>query len=535
SVLVDRPAQDFVLYAYPAVSDQPNRLGAFFVAKPTRTDFTITELFNANVHVEIRSGRQTRLGALIDGNGGVVRAGDGSQLTIPGNAFSGPQSVFFNDIAPQLANVSLPAGYEIVGAFDLDLGSVTLNSSATISVPGISGDLSRILVARLITVAGQRSPKVVARATADPSGKLSSTIASPPVPAGVQLSGIRTSGRYLFIRLPQPFGYVKGSVNDASSGNPAGMVKIADNQTPFVDVTGSDGGFVVVGSAGANALGVNQISAASLGTDATGNANASLSAQDAVANANISVTAVPLLIESITPALNAQDMIATTPVTVTFNKPVAAQSVTGSSFTLSTAGGNPVLGSFTVLAGKRVVVFTPAATLAAATSYRVSLSQSIRDIYGHQLAASFTSTFTTAAAVVVSNRLRPEQISISYPNATGVSTISIPAGSVPAGATVLVVNMTNGSTITTVAGSGAISLSIPASVGDEIIVTIRQADGTEYTVKQSAYRRADGFVSVGTNGGTLTSADGSIVMSIPSGAINGQANIKLTPKGEDSI
>src|SRR5207245_8053583 len=66
SVLVDRPAQDFVLYAYPAASsDQPNRLGAFFIAKPTRTDFTITELFNANVHVEIRSGRQTRLGSLI--------------------------------------------------------------------------------------------------------------------------------------------------------------------------------------------------------------------------------------------------------------------------------------------------------------------------------------------------------------------------------------------------------------------------------------------------------------------------------------
>src|SRR6185436_4484814 len=162
------------------------------------------------------------------------------------------------------------------------------NSSATISVPGISGDLSRIVVARLITVGGQRSPKVVARATADTGGKLNSTIASPPLPAGVQLSGIRTSGRYLFIRVPQPFGYVKGTVTDASNSNLAALTKISDNQTPFVDVTGSDGEFVVIGSAGANALGVNQISAASLATDATGNANASLSAQDAVTNANIS-------------------------------------------------------------------------------------------------------------------------------------------------------------------------------------------------------------------------------------------------------
>ena len=102
-------------------------------------------------------------------------------------------------------------------------------------------------------------------------------------------------------------------------------------------------------------------------------------------------------------------------------------------------------------------------------------------------------------------------------------------------ATILVVNMSNGSTVTTVAGSAAITLSVPASVGDEIILTIRQADGTEYTVTQSAYRRADGFVSVGANGGAVTSDDGTIVMQIPSGAINGQANIKLTPKGEDSI
>src|SRR5205807_8810442 len=136
---------------------------------------------------------------------------------------------------------------------------------------------------------------------------------------------------------------------------------------------------------------------------------------------------------------NAQNMIATTPVTVTFNKPVAVSSVTGSSFSLSTSNGNPVLGNITVLAGSRVVVFTPAATLAASTTYHVSLSQSVRDIYGHQLAAAFNSTFTTAATVTISNRLRPEQITIGYPDASGMSSISIPAQSVPEGSTILVV------------------------------------------------------------------------------------------------
>ncbi|MBC8029832.1 MAG: Ig-like domain-containing protein [Pyrinomonadaceae bacterium] len=536
SVLVDRPAQDFVLYAYPAAtSDQPNRLGAFFVAKPTRTDFTLTELFNANVHVEIRSGRQTKLGALIDVNGGGVRASDGSQLTIPANAMSGSQSVFFNDLPPQLANVSLPDGYEIVGAFDVELGSAALNASATISVPAVGGDLSRIVVARLLTVGGQRSPKVVARAVVDSSGKLNSTIATPSVPAGVVLSGIRTSGRYLFIRVPQPFGYVKGSVIDASTSNPLGMVKVSGNQTPFIDVTSADGQFVVIGSAGVDAAGTNQVGAAALTTDATGKATASLNAQDAVANVNISVSAVPLQVDSITPAANAQNMIATTPVTVTFNKPVAATSVTGSSFTLSTASGNPVLGSITVLAGNRVVVFTPAATLAASTTFKVSLNQSVRDIYGHPLAAAFNSTFATAATVTVGNRLRPEQIVIGYPDANGMSSISLPAQSVPEGSTLLVVNTTSGSTLSTVAGTAALLLQIQARVGDEITLTISQPDGTQYRVTQAAYRRADGFISVGSNGGTITSDDGKILLSVPAGAISGQADIKLTSRAESDI
>src|SRR4029077_10007360 len=124
---------------------------------------------------------------------------------------------------------------------------------------------------------------------------------------------------------------------------------------------------------------------------------------------NIAVSTVPLQVESVTPVSDAQNMIATTPVTVTFNKPIAALSVTGSSLTLSTTSGNPVLGNITVLAGNRVVVLTPAATLAASTSYKVALSQSVRDLYGHTLATAFNSTFTTAATVTLSNRLRPEQ------------------------------------------------------------------------------------------------------------------------------
>src|SRR5262249_49878031 len=63
-LLVDRPSEDFVLYSYPAATAaQPNNLAASFIAKPTRSDFTVAQLKTANVHIVIRSGRQANTGS----------------------------------------------------------------------------------------------------------------------------------------------------------------------------------------------------------------------------------------------------------------------------------------------------------------------------------------------------------------------------------------------------------------------------------------------------------------------------------------
>ncbi|MDT7780152.1 MAG: hypothetical protein QOC99_2664 [Acidobacteriota bacterium] len=533
-LLVDRPAQDFVLYAFPAASAQePNRLGAFFIAKPTRTEFSITELLGANVHVEIRSGRQPRIGALVGGEGGQVRAASGGRLTIPSNAVSSPRPVYFSDVQPDVANVQLPSGFEIVAGFDVDLSGGSLSRSATISAPLVAGDLSHIVVARVVTIGGQRGPKVVARAVEE-SGQLVSSTGAPAVPAGVTLAGITTSGRYLFVRVAQPFGYAKGTARD-SAGGAVEAVRVSTDQMPFIDVTGADGNFVVLGSAGAGSAGANQLSAAALSTDATGKAAATLAAQDSVASADISLAGTPLAVESIAPAGGAQGVIVTTPVTVTFNKPVAAPSITGSSFSLTNAAGNPVLGTVTVLAGSRVVAFTPSATLAGSTVYRVSLTQAVRDIYGKPLTNAFSSTFTTAGVVRVDDRLRPEKIIVGYPDAEGVSRILIPAGAVPEGSTIVVINNNSGSTASTVAGTQGLELSVQARVGDEIMLIVRQPDGVEYRVTQGAYRRDDGVTSIGASGGTMTSDDGKIVLEVPPGAITGQADIQMTSKREADI
>src|SRR6185369_17849864 len=91
-IAIDRPSQDFVLYSFPSVSQtEPNKLGAYFIAKPIRTDFGVTDLLNAKVHVDILSGRLSQSGILIGQGGGTVRGPEGSELEIPAGSVNSPQ------------------------------------------------------------------------------------------------------------------------------------------------------------------------------------------------------------------------------------------------------------------------------------------------------------------------------------------------------------------------------------------------------------------------------------------------------------
>lgn len=531
-LLVDRVPQDFVLYSYPAATtDDPHRIASSFVAKPTRFDFTIGQFRSGKVHVEIRSGRPLNVGALVGAGGGTVTGEGGSaQLDIPEGALASDTPVSIAEVLPEHVFLDMPAGYEIVGAADVDFSTISLATGAAISIPAITGDTNRIVVARLITVAGRRSPELVARAVAS-QARLVSTISAPAVPSGVNLPGVTVAGRYAFIRVPSAFGYLTGFISD--SGSPSVMVRVSTDRTPFIDVTDNSGRYVTLGESGATFS--NSLEAASLLSDATGEANVSLASQDSVVRTDLSLASVPLSITAITPESGAGGVTVTSAVTITFSKPVQASTITGSSIRLSTAAGNPVLGTINLLAGGRVAVVTPAGNLAGATDYRITVNESVRDVYGKTISAQFESTFTTAAAVKEDEQLRPEQISLSYPNSQGFATLIIPARAVPTGSTIVVVNNTTGSTVTRVAGLDEIRLEIPARVGDEIVVLIRQPDGTEYRVSQGAYRRDDGFTSVSRSGGVVISADGRIALSIPKNAITGQIDLRLIPKSENDI
>ena len=134
---------------------------------------------------------------LVGPQGGSLTSANGARLVVPANAVAGQQPIFFGDVDPQQANVALPEGYEIVGAFDVDLTGATLSRAATISVPSIGGDASRVVVARVLNVGGQRAPKVVARAVVGAAGSSDQS-----APTGVTLPGVPRERALLFILVP---------------------------------------------------------------------------------------------------------------------------------------------------------------------------------------------------------------------------------------------------------------------------------------------------------------------------------------------
>ena len=102
-------------------------------------------------------------------------------------------------------------------------------------------------------------------------------------------------------------------------------------------------------------------------------------------------------VTSNTPASGGTGVVRSTNVTATFSEQMSEATITTASFTLTpTAGGSAIPGTVDVAGA--VATFIPAATLAASTQYTASLSTAVTDASGNPLAASYSWSFTTAAA-----------------------------------------------------------------------------------------------------------------------------------------
>lgn len=113
-------------------------------------------------------------------------------------------------------------------------------------------------------------------------------------------------------------------------------------------------------------------------------------------------------ISSTTPASAATDVAITSPVTMTFSRPMNAASVAGA-FTLVGPGSTPVAGTMSPNTGMTATVFTftPTSPLSYQTTYTATLNATARDASGLALVAGATNpwSFTTELAPVAAGSL----------------------------------------------------------------------------------------------------------------------------------
>ena len=112
---------------------------------------------------------------------------------------------------------------------------------------------------------------------------------------------------------------------------------------------------------------------------------------------NTPATILPTVI-STTPAAGATGVAVTSSVTATFSEAMNGSTVNAANFTLAAPSGAAVAGTVTYVTAGSVGTFTPAASLAYATTYTATVTTGVTDLAGHALAANFVWTFTTPAA-----------------------------------------------------------------------------------------------------------------------------------------
>lgn len=112
------------------------------------------------------------------------------------------------------------------------------------------------------------------------------------------------------------------------------------------------------------------------------------------------VSAVPPTVSSTTPAAGAIDQLITVVPTITFSMAMLSSTITTANITLKDQSANNVAGTVTLSANGLTATFTPNATLSNSVTYTIGVSTGVKNSAGTAMAAAFSSTFTTKAAVL---------------------------------------------------------------------------------------------------------------------------------------
>ena len=497
--------QELPVYRFPFRDD--SELHMEFPVTPTR-EVTAAEIAEGVIHVEITTAPQFNQGTLVGGEGIVVQGSGDAELVVPAGALADTVAVSADALDPLDVGVGYE-GYNLLAAVDIDLGGATLGIAGSISVPVAElTSTDNLFVAKLVYVQGQR--KLELKGTA--------TYAEPRL----SFAGIDSGGTYLFLQSIEPMAFVQGIVRE--SGQPIALAVVDSSTTPFTGVTGSDGAYLV-----ASILDETVLTARSIQTGNTGTVTITPTTTDTV-TADIELATTGPYVVSVNPPDGTLGVALAPSISVTFSEPVEPSTVTATSFTVSTGGaalpGRVVLGNT-----NRTASFLPEGNLEPVTNYEIALTADVLDLNGNGL-LPFNSSFTTLDDSVAG--FTPDAVEVSFPDEAGNITVSAPVGSFESGASVMIVNNTNGIvTSGFVLGDGSFSFELKATIHDEIEIRIIDSSEREVVIQKTEFRAEDGSVAIGRKGGTITAGDFKLV--VPEGALEQGAVFELTPVAQEVI
>lgn len=500
--------EDIILYN--ALAPANSTMGAQFPVTPSH-QYTITQLVTGKVHLDILSGREGVRGQ--PGGNDPLTLNDGTTtLSVPGGALSQDtaisiQSISLEDFVPTSGSMS--AVQEAL----VDFSGEILNTPAQLSISASGLNPSdTFLLAQVQRINGV--PHMVAVALAQINGTSLSSVSSPGLP------GVTQGGEYVFYDISAPVGFVQGITS--SSAGPVPALVLTDS-LQIAGISGGDGHYIVPVLAG-----TANLTATSPNTSLAGSATVQVTAGQTVA-ANILLAGV-VTTATVSPADGSLGVPTSTIITITTSAPLNPQSIVQSNLSLITgppsAPGAPVpLQSFILSTSGTTLTFSPVSNLAPATQYTIQVS-GLADVSGGAVAVP-TSSFTTKASAPLN--FDPNAITFAFPDQNGNIHVSAPAGSLPPGSRILIVDQTNAVVFSlTALNDGSVSGDFPGTINDVLQVTVTDPNGATVTFTRSQFVAPDGSVAVGPGGGTVT-GPGNTGLIIPLGALAKAATFKLTP------
>ena len=514
--------QDLIMYR-AGEDGTPGDLAAAFPITPSRR-YSLSELLLGTITLDIRTPEGEIPTTVVGAGGATIATPEGAYVTIAAQALAADVPVVFTVLPGP--SVPPPAGWRLVGTVALDLAQATLASSAALTFPtpvvcqGVEAGpclvpSKQILVAQVVPVAGGRRLRLAAVARLEGGLLHTETQIS-----GLTLPGLRQGGEYVFLQPPTEVGFITGVVR-GSDDVPRGSALVEVTGQPLVDQTGPDGRFVVVAPVGSTTL-----TAHDLLTAEAAEGTVTIAQRDAVVARDLTLAVVPFAVTTIEPAGGATGVSIRAVLRVTFNRAVDVASLTAATITFRDATSDVGVLAIPSADGTQLTLYPRA--LVGNTAYTLTLTTGLKDRLNRPLAAPVTTSFTTAN-VVPPPRPAAGRLGASFPDDVGMITVTATQGTVDPVHTVVLLNLATGETVSlTVLANGSFSGRIFGSIGDDLQLLIRDADGNQTEAALPPMRAADGRTFVSITGGEVRGPDDSRLV-IPAQALKVPAVFTLTP------